>query len=244
MAGVAPATLGGSGLGANSGLGTATVRVHVPAADIADPAPLGLASFALTTFLLSAHNAGWAPDVIWVGCALFYGGIAQLLAGMWEFRKNNTFGATAFSTYGAFWLSLGIFVVFSLTGIVPAAVPTLYSLGWFIAAFFIFNSYMVVCALLVSKAVFMVFLTLEVTLACLFIGFFSNEPAGNHVSWTTAGGYWGIFTACAAWYASFAGTFNATAKRRVIPVGAPILRLATAAERDAYRNDDEIKDEV
>src|SRR6266568_7907330 len=83
----------------------------VEATPVADPAPLGLAGFALTTFLLSGHNASWIPDLIWVAPALFYGGLAQLLAGMWEFRNRNVFGATAFSTYGGFWLSLGIFVV-------------------------------------------------------------------------------------------------------------------------------------
>src|SRR5204862_3523415 len=79
---------------------------------VADPAPLGLAAFALTTFLLSGHNASFIPDAVWIGAALFYGGLIQLLAGMWEFRNRNVFGATAFSTYGGFWLSLGVFVTF------------------------------------------------------------------------------------------------------------------------------------
>src|ERR671929_2386336 len=77
----------------------------------ADPAPLGLAGFALTTFLLSGHNASFIPDLIWVGPAIFYGGLAQFCAGMWEFRNRNVFGATAFSTYGGFWMGLGIFFV-------------------------------------------------------------------------------------------------------------------------------------
>ncbi len=77
-----------------------------PVLPVADPAPLGLAAFALTTFVLSAHNAGWAPELIFVGLAFFYGGLAQFAAGMWEFKNRNTFGATAFSSYGAFWLSL------------------------------------------------------------------------------------------------------------------------------------------
>src|ERR671927_1192671 len=88
---------------------------------VADPAPLGLAAFALTTFMLSGHNATFIPDVIWVGLALFYGGLVQLLAGMWEFRNRNVFGATAFSTYGGFWLSLGIFVVLAETTKLGAA---------------------------------------------------------------------------------------------------------------------------
>src|SRR5437588_7301103 len=78
---------------------------------VADPAPLGLAAFALTTFVLSGHNASFIPDGIWIGLAIFYGGLIQLLAGMWEFRNRNVFGATAFSTYGGFWLALGIFGV-------------------------------------------------------------------------------------------------------------------------------------
>src|SRR5213076_1136370 len=82
---------------------------------VADPAPLGLAAFALTTFVLSGHNASFIPDGIWIGVALFYGGLVQLLAGMWEFRNRNVFGSTAFSTYGGFWMSLGIFVILAET---------------------------------------------------------------------------------------------------------------------------------
>src|SRR5204862_2326972 len=87
----------------------------VESTPVADPAPLGLAAFALTTFLLSGHNATWIPDIIWVGAALFYGGMVQLLAGMWEFRNRNVFGATAFSTYGGFWLALGFLVTLLTT---------------------------------------------------------------------------------------------------------------------------------
>src|SRR3982750_2872718 len=113
---------------------------------VADPAPLGLAAFALTTFLLSGHNASFIPDVIWLGAALFYGGLAQLLAGMWEFRNRNVFGATAFSTYGGFWLALGIFVVLlsgskGFAGLLKGA-DIDNSLAWFLVAFAIFNTYM------------------------------------------------------------------------------------------------------
>src|SRR6476619_2219129 len=114
---------------------------------VADPAPLGLAAFALTTFLLSGHNATFIPDVIWLGPALFYGGLCQLLAGMWEFRNRNVFGATAFSTYGGFWMSLGIFVVLAtVSKSVGAALGDttnlLNALAWFLVAFAIFNTYM------------------------------------------------------------------------------------------------------
>ncbi len=96
---------------------------------MADPAALGLGGFALTTFVLSAHNAGWAPDLIWVGCAFFYGGLAQFCAGMWEFRNRNTFGAAAFGSCGAFWMRLTFFVMMVLFGKVPGA-EVLKDQGW------------------------------------------------------------------------------------------------------------------
>src|SRR2546425_4347408 len=124
-----------------------------PTQVVADPAPLGLAGFALTTFVLSAHNAGLFGTVgnaIVIGLAIFYGGLAQFMAGMWEFRNRNTFGATAFSTYGGFWLSLGTFVLLILFGRVPttgaAAVNVDNALGWFLLAFAIFNTYMMLWA--------------------------------------------------------------------------------------------------
>src|SRR6266536_2170150 len=89
-------------------------RAAAAAPAIANPGPLGLSAFALTTFVLSSINAGWFPagaTNIIVGITLFYGGIAQLLAGMWEFKSGNTFGATAFTSYGAFWLSFGAIFV-------------------------------------------------------------------------------------------------------------------------------------
>src|SRR5438270_12511979 len=111
----------------------ATPAVALP---VADPAPLGLAAFALTTFMLSGHNANFIPDLIWVGLALFYGGLVQLTAGMWEFRNRNVFGATAFSTYGGFWLSLGIFVVLAeatkLGGTLTGKNDVANSLAWFL----------------------------------------------------------------------------------------------------------------
>src|SRR5213082_1664078 len=142
----------------------ATLVESVPAAD---PAPLGLAAFALTTFMISGHNATFIPDLIWVGLALFYGGMTQLLAGMWEFRNRNVFGATAFSTYGGFWMSLGIFVVLAVVSktfaadLAGANLPN--AVAWFLVAFAIFNTYMLLWSSQVSVAVFLVFLTLEVT---------------------------------------------------------------------------------
>jgi uncharacterized protein len=199
----------------------------------ADPAPLGLAAFALTTFMLSGHNAGFIPDVLWVGLALFYGGLIQLLAGMWEFRNRNVFGSTAFSTYGGFWLGLGAFVVLSeatkLGGALkPADVNN--GLAWFVLAFAIFNTYMMFWALRVNVAVFGVFLTLEITEILLVIGFF-RVAHGMSPWFLHAGGWAGIVTAGVAWYTSAAGVVNGMSPSPVLPVGRPIWGALTVAVR-------------
>jgi succinate-acetate transporter protein len=196
---------------------------------VADPAPLGLAGFALTTFLLSGHNATFIPDLIWIGPALFYGGLAQLTAGMWEFRNGNVFGATAFSTYGGFWLALGIFVTFIVlsknwAGAVtanPHDVPN--ALAWFLLAFAIFNTYMMLWSMRINVAVFLVFLTLQITLVLLVIGFFLEAHGHANNGWIHTGGWVGILTAACAWYASAAGVANGmAAPKRIVPVGRPL----------------------
>ncbi|MGZ4385630.1 MAG: acetate uptake transporter [Gaiellaceae bacterium] len=201
---------------------------------VADPAPLGLAAFALTTFILSGHNASFIPDGVWIGAALFYGGLAQLLAGMWEFRNRNVFGATAFSTYGAFWLSLGSFVLLLHTssgfaGIMKGA-DVDNSLAWFLLAFAIFNSYMMLWALRVNLAVFAVFLTLEITEIVLAIGFF--RIAHGHSAYVLhAGGWIGVVTAAVAWFTSAAGVVNGMAPEPVLPVGRPLWGGSPSASR-------------
>jgi len=190
---------------------------------VADPAPLGLAAFALTTFLLSGHNATFIPDVIWLGPALFYGGLAQLLAGMWEFRNRNVFGATAFSTYGGFWLGLGTVVVLAGTTKLGAALeganlPN--ALAWFLLAFAVFNFYMLLWSTKVNLAVFFVFLTLQLTEVLLVIGFF-REAHGDSAYVTHVGGWMGIITAAVAWYTSAAGVVNGMGEP-VVPVGSPL----------------------
>jgi uncharacterized protein len=209
----------------------ATLVEGVPAAD---PAPLGLAGFALTTFLLSGHNASFIPDVIWIGPALFYGGLVQLLAGMWEFRNRNVFGATAFSTYGGFWLGLGIFVVLISTTALGKGITDVDSgLAWFLLAFAIFNTYMLLWSMRVSTAVFLVFLTLEITEILLVIGFFNISHGGTEW-WLHAGGWAGVVTAGVAWYTSAAGVVNGMSPVPVLPVGAaPIGRLGSPMPRRA-----------
>ena len=192
-----------------------TVAPTVPA--IANPAALGLGGFALTTFVLSTHNAGWAPDLTWVGLAFFYGGLAQFTAGMWEFKTGNTFGATAFSTYGAFWASLATFIVLVLGGKVPAG-DINNDLGWFLLSFAIFNTYMLFWSTRTNMSVFLVFLTLEITEIILFIGFFNSGNKGT----IQLGGYMGIITAIVAWYASAAVVANSLRAKPILPVGKAI----------------------
>jgi uncharacterized protein len=191
---------------------------------IADPAPLGLAGFALTTFLLSAANAGWmkaATGDAWLGYAFAYGGLAQLLAGMWEFRNRNVFGSTAFSTYGAFWIGLGIWAIKvapKATGLQPNR-----DLGWILLAFAIFNTYMLIISTQVNAAVFAVFLTLELTEILLFIGNFATKTGTSGL--ITAGGVVGVITAIVAWYTSAAGVMNGLKGKTVLPVGKPLFDL-------------------
>jgi uncharacterized protein len=181
---------------------------------IADPAPLGLAAFALTTFVLSFFNAGLVSEggePVVFGLALAYGGLAQLLAGMWEFKNNNTFGATAFTSFGAFWLSLFAYVQF-FAGTVPEANAG-DALGLYLIAWGIFTTYMWIASFRVSVAVNVVFMLLAPTFIILGIGDASGNETITHI-----GGFLGIATALAAWYASFAGVTNKTFGRIVLPV--------------------------
>jgi hypothetical protein len=195
-----------------------------PVARAADPAPLGLAGFALTTFLLSGHNANFIPDVIWLGPALFYGGVAQLLAGMWEFKNRNVFGATAFTTYGAFWLSLGAFVVIISTTNLGTGLDVHSSEAWFLFSFAIFNSYMLLWAMRVNVAVFMVFLTLEITEILLAIG--NLKVAHGHSDHLVhLGGWFGVATAAVAWYTSAAAVGRDMPDGGLLPMGNQIHSL-------------------
>lgn len=206
----------------------------------ADPAPLGLAGFALTTFLLSGHNASWIPDLIWVGPAIFYGGLAQFAAGMWEFRNRNVFGATAFTTYGGFWMGLGLFIILGvdtsrwLAGYTGGDLTN--ALAWFLFAFAAFNTYMLVASVRVNTAVFLVFLTLEITEILLVIGFFnaSHNPSPTYNNWMLhAGGWAGVVTAAVAWYTSAAGVMNGVSGRVVFPVGRPFTAQRARAAATA-----------
>jgi len=178
---------------------------------IADPGPLGLAGFAMTTFCLSSANANlWhgSGTAAALSLALFYGGIAQVLAGMWEFIRKNTFGAVAFTSYGAFWLA---FYYLLKGGPAPMGTDTV---GIFLLGWTIFTAYMMIASFKAAKAITVVFVLLTITFVCLTAG---NWGAG-HSGLIHLGGWTGLATAVAAWYASAAGVINETWGRTVLPM--------------------------
>ncbi|KEI39545.1 uncharacterized protein L969DRAFT_49244 [Mixia osmundae IAM 14324] len=190
----------------------------------ANPAPLGLLAFAVTTFILSLLNVGAkgvaAPNII-IGSALGYGGLVQLIAGIWEFAAGNTFGATAFCSYGGFWISFGL-TLWPSSGVVAAytvdgAVTTDfdYALGFYLAAWFIFTFIMLIASLRSSAALVSVFFFLTLTFLLLFVG----KLLPTHTAITTAGGAFGLVTAACAFYTGAAGLLTPDAGYLVLPVG-------------------------
>lgn len=198
--------------------GTTTVQepaAAAPPVPFADPGALGLAAFALTTFVLSFVNAGLLPatvEPVVFGLALFYGGLAQFAAGIWEFANRNTFGATAFCSYGAFWMAFWFLARF--TDLKGAGADAGKGVGVFLLAWGIFTLYMTIAARRTSMAVFLVFVFLTLTFFALAIGDYTATTA-----FTRIGGVLGIVTALLAWYGSFAVVVNSTHKRVVLPVG-------------------------
>jgi len=182
--------------------------------NIADPGPLGLAAFALTTFVLSIFNAGLldvkAQPVVF-GLALFYGGIVQLVAGVMEFLKNNMFGAVAFCSYGGFWMSY--WYLATHPALFAADAPKLQGVGVFLLGWTIFTAYMLVAVTHVNGGLTGTFSVLLVA----FIFLTAGDLLHAH-SLTRVGGYFGLAAAFGAWYCSFAAVINSTAGRTVLSV--------------------------
>ena len=182
----------------------------------ADPGPLGLAAFATTTFMLSMFNSNLVRPtgvVAMLGVALAFGGIAQILAGMWEFRTGNTFGAVVFTSFGAFWISF--FVLVQVVGLPALAQPhavSVYLYGWAI-----FTLLLLIASLQTTGVIALVFVLLTITFFLLAIGA-ANEPSSSAQDWTHWGGYFGLATAAAAWYGAFAAVVNSTFGRVLMPV--------------------------
>lgn len=179
-----------------------------------DPAALGLAGFALSTFVLSVINAGIVADSaapVVLGLALAYGGLAQLLAGMWEFRNGNTFGAAAFSSYGAFWLSFWALETFFARLIPPSELNS--ALGLFLIGWGIWTTILWIPSFRVSVGINLVLLLLAATYYVLGIA-----KANNSTGLTHLGGAIGIATAIVAWYVALAIMVNDRFGRTVLPV--------------------------
>ena len=194
----------------------AAERSGIVAPVVADPAPLGLSAFALTTFVLTSTYAGFFPAAasgVAVAVALFYGGVAQLCAGMWEFRRNNTFGATAFTSYGAFWLSYAAILIPG-TGILTAITPVIHqALGVYLLGWTIFTGLMFLGTFRLNMALVAVFGLLFLTFLFLTIGELGPSTGAHQI-----GGYLGVLTALAAWYTALAGVLVSTRSPFQLPV--------------------------
>ena len=179
---------------------------------LANPAPLGLAGFALTTWMLSLINAGFASGDgmgMVLALAFAFGGTAQFIAGVTELKRGNTFGMTAFCAYGAFWWSFALFVQF-LHGNTPAAF-----VGWYLFMWGVFTLYMLIAALKLNRALQLVFLVLVITFWLLAAGEWTGSASLHQF-----GGYGGLITALLAFYLSAAEVINETHGKVVLPIGA------------------------
>jgi succinate-acetate transporter protein len=193
----------------------------------ANPAPLGLCGFALTTFVLGCINMGTrditAPSIV-IGAAFGYGGLVQLLAGMWEMAVGNTFGATALSSYGGFWISFAIILTpggFNIENTLDAAGPEQFnnSLGLFLMGWFIFTFLLFICTLRSTVAFCLLFFFLDLAFLLLGIGYLVQDSAGKPTtSIIKAGGFFAILAAFFAWYNALAGIVDSSNSFFIIPV--------------------------
>jgi len=205
------ATISGQGFSESQ----AATPAYAARAAMADPAPLGLSALGITMLLFSAINAGWisaSSTPVVLAIALPYGGISQALAGMWEFRRGNTFAATAFTSYGAFWISFVLLNTVFAKDIQAADVSA--GLGLYLFAWGLFTLYMLIASLASARAVTAGFFLLTLTFFALSIGTW-----GQSATWNTVGGYLGIATAILALYISFANVTKAQFHRTVLPKG-------------------------
>jgi hypothetical protein len=186
----------------------------------ANPAALGLVGFGLTTVLLSLINAGVLPaggEGVVVPLALAYGGLIQLIAGVLEVRLSNTFGMTAFLSYGAFWWWFALLQLFAHNHMIDisAAGPTI---GTALILWGVLTLYLWVSTFRLARIVFLIFLTLWPTFFLLGLGAALGNPALTYF-----GGWLGLLCGSLAMYGSFAFVTNATWGREVVPTGRPLL---------------------
>lgn len=180
---------------------------------IANPAPLGLCAFGMTTVLLNFHNAGFFEmNSMIFAMGIFYGGLAQVIAGIIEARKNNTFGLTAFTSYGFFWLSLVGLLVMPKLGWVAA--PTENALAAYMAIWGLFTFLLFFGTLKLNRALQFVFGSLTILFILLAVGFSTGNTSIKHLA-----GYEGIICGASAIYTGIANVLNEIYKKNVLPVG-------------------------
>ncbi|MBA5764217.1 acetate uptake transporter [Vibrio sp. 404] len=194
---------------------------------LANPAPLGLMGFGMTTILLNIHNAGFFPiDSMILAMGIFYGGLGQVLVGMMCFKRGDTFGTTAFTSYGLFWLTLVGLIVMPEMGLAAASPHSF--MGWYLALWGIFTGFMFVGSLCYPLAKQVIFGSLTV----LFFLLAARDFTGSTVIGTIAG-IEGIFCGASAIYFAMAQVLNNEYGRVVLPVGPARVQRVTAAEQVA-----------
>ncbi|MDI3318727.1 acetate uptake transporter [Pinibacter soli] len=181
----------------------------------ANPAPLGLLGFGMTTVLLNIHNAGFFElNSMIIGMGMFMGGFAQIVAGIQEWKKNNTFGATAFTSYGVFWLTLVTLWLIPNTSFGAAYKSSATGVGYYLLMWGLFTLFMFIGTLRLSRALQVVFATLTVLFFLLAISDFTGNTAMR-----TFAGYEGIFCGLSAFYTGVAQVLNEVYGRTVLPLG-------------------------
>ncbi|MDY0292144.1 MAG: acetate uptake transporter [Desulfuromonadaceae bacterium] len=180
----------------------------------ANPAPLGLLGFGMTTVLLNLHNAGFFPlDAMILAMGIFYGGLGQIIVGIMEWKKNNTFGATAFTSYGLFWLTLVALILLPKTGMVEASSPV--AMGFYLTCWGVFTAVLFLGTFRLNRALQVVFGSLMILFFLLAAADFSGNAALKMIA-----GYEGIFCGLSAIYTGLAQVINEVFEREVAPLGA------------------------
>ena len=195
-------------------MSNAITQPAVPA--LGNPAVVGLAGFGLTTLMLQFHNLGWigiAP-VLWLG--FFFGGLAQMIAGLQEQKNGNNFGYCAFTAYGVFWMSLCAYIIGSTSGLKVFEL-TKSDLGFFLFGWTLFTTGLWIASIKIHKAMFLTFTTLEIGFILLDLGHWGFPELDTIAAWDL------IVCALLAWYMMFHVIFLSVFGRDVLPVGKPLL---------------------
>ena len=179
----------------------------------ANPGPLGLMGFGMTTVLLNIHNAGFFPiSAMILAMGLFYGGAAQVIAGILEFKKGNTFGLTAFTSYGFFWISLVALIILPELGVAEPTPPAF--MAWYLIMWGIFTGFMFIGTLRGNKVLQFIFASLTVLFFLLAIGDLTGSKLITHIA-----GFEGIICGLSAIYLAMAEVINEQYGRTVLPIG-------------------------